>query len=135
MTIADRSGGVPTTDVFKALGDPIRWEIIRLMAETDELPASTLESSLPVSRPTISYHAKILVQAGLISVRKEGRNYYYTLRREVLERLMDDVWAIAPRPAPVRAGRIDHSARPRRRTGSAAERPAGTASDAMILTW
>jgi DNA-binding transcriptional ArsR family regulator len=132
---------VTVTDVFNALGDPIRWSIVQQMAAVDELPCSTLEDTLPVSKPTISYHTKILVQAGLISVRKQGRNLFYTLRRDVLQQLMDDVWAVAPGPRPVReSGRIDHQpGTARRRRPAAASRLKAAAGDdtaeASLLTW
>jgi len=128
------------TDVFKALGDPIRWEIIRQMAEVEELACSTLEDTLPVSKPTISYHTKILTQAGLVDVRKDGRNYYYTLRRQGLQKVMDNVWALAPGPRPVREGKIDHEpeAVKRRRTTKRRLAPANSESmerEAVLLTW
>ena len=91
----------PPTEVFRALSDPIRWSIIVQMAQVDELPCITLESTLPVSKPTISYHTKILQNAGLISTRKAGRNYYYSLRRDVLRDLLDGLWELAPTPRPV----------------------------------
>jgi DNA-binding transcriptional ArsR family regulator len=91
----------PPTEVFKALSDPIRWSIIAQMAQVDELPCITLERTLPVSKPTISYHTKILQNAGLISTRKAGRNYYYSLRRDVLSDLLDGLWELAPTPRPV----------------------------------
>jgi DNA-binding transcriptional ArsR family regulator len=89
------------SDVLKALGDPVRWSIIAQIAAVDELPCADLEQTLPVSKPTISYHTKILQQAGLISVRKEGRNYFYALRRDVLRELQDELWRLAPGPRPV----------------------------------
>src|ERR1700683_1204889 len=91
----------PPTEVFRALSDPIRWSIIVQMAQVDELACITLEDTLPVSKPTISYHTKILQNAGLISTRKAGRNYYYTLRRDVLTELLDGLWELAPTPRPV----------------------------------
>src|ERR1700734_1368129 len=84
------------SDILKALRDPIRWDIIVQMAAVDELACMTLEDTLPVSKPTISYHTKILYHAGLIKVRKSGRNYYYSLRRDVLPNLLFDLWVIAP---------------------------------------
>ena len=66
------------------------------MASVDELACMTLEDTLPVSKPTISYHTKILYHAGLITVRKSGRNYYYSLRRDVLGDLLSDLWVLAP---------------------------------------
>jgi DNA-binding transcriptional ArsR family regulator len=84
------------TEVFKALGDPIRWSIVQQMAGQDELACSLLEHTLPVSKPTISYHVKILTQAGLIDVRKRGRNYFYALRREVLSEALAELGPLAP---------------------------------------
>jgi len=91
----------PPTEVFRALSDPIRWSIIVQMAQVDELACITLEDTLPVSKPTISYHTKILQNAGLISTRKAGRNYYYSLRHDVLRDLVDGLWELAPTPRPV----------------------------------
>src|ERR1700734_237561 len=91
----------PPTEIFSALSDPIRWSIIAQAARVDELACITLEDTLPVSKPTISYHTKILQNAGLISTRKAGRNYYYSLRRDVLRDLLDGLWELAPTPRPV----------------------------------
>src|SRR5689334_15610005 len=89
---------IAVTEMFKALGDPIRWSILQQIAQQEELACSALEDTLPVSKPTISYHTKILSQAGLIEVLKRGRNYYYRVRQDVLRELMDEVWALAPGP-------------------------------------
>jgi DNA-binding transcriptional ArsR family regulator len=135
---------VSATEVFKALGDPIRWSIVQQMAATDELACSTLEDTLPISKPSISYHTKILSQAGLISTRKQGRNFFYTLRREVLRGLIDDVWALAPEPRSVgESGQLEHkpAASRRRRSsgGSARLRQAvgdeGREPEVTLLTW
>jgi DNA-binding transcriptional ArsR family regulator len=77
--------------MFKALGDPVRWSIVQQIAAAGELACVTLEDTLPVSKPTISYHLKILHQAGLIDVRKSGRNRYYSVRRDALRKLLDDL--------------------------------------------
>ena len=74
----------PLTDVMKVLSDPIRWSIVVQMAAADELACTTLERTLPVTKPTISYHIKALAHARLLTVRKEGRYYFYKLRRDVL---------------------------------------------------
>jgi DNA-binding transcriptional ArsR family regulator len=83
----------PLHDVFKALSDPMRWAIVQRMGETDELACTTLERLLPVSKPTISYHIKILYHAGLIEVRKQGRNYFYRLRHDALDWVLDELAA------------------------------------------
>ena len=95
MTI-EATSSQPPTEIFKALADPVRWDIVMQMASVDELACMTLEDTLPVSKPTISYHTKILYHAGLIKVRKSGRNYYYSLRRDVLRNLLSDLWVLAP---------------------------------------
>ena len=100
MTI-DATSSRPPTEIFKALADPVRWDIVMQMASVDELACMTLEDTLPVSKPTISYHTKILYHAGLINVRKSGRNYYYSLRRDVLRSLLFDLWVLAPTSPPV----------------------------------
>jgi DNA-binding transcriptional ArsR family regulator len=138
------TAGNPPTEVFRALSDPIRWSIIAQMAQVDELACITLESTLPVSKPTISYHTKILQNAGLISTRKAGRNYYYSLRRDVLRDLLDELWELAPTPRPVvgtQAGSVPTGRRQKR------NEPAGIAvisrprdasdeiEEAAVLTW
>jgi DNA-binding transcriptional ArsR family regulator len=124
-------------EVFRALGDPVRWSIVCQMADVDELPCSVLEETLEVSRPTISYHTKLLSQAGLITVRRAGRNLYYTLRREVLRALMDDLWRLAPTPTPVVDGEVAFHAMPTRRRAAraAASVEAPPQREAAILTW
>src|ERR1700744_6262242 len=98
-------------EVFKALGDPVRWSIVTQIAAVDELPCADLEQTLPVSKPTISYHTKILQQAGLLTVRKQGRNYFYALRRDVLATVQETLWRLPPaadaepRPHAIQAGR------------------------------
>lgn len=135
------SSNVDPTEVFKALGDPIRWSIVQQIGSVDELPCATLEDTLPVSKPTISYHTKILVQAGLIEARKQGRHFFYTLQREVLRQVMDEMWAVAPEPRPVRKGRVEHVPAPSRRSRPAAARRRAAGGEDLperevtLLTW
>jgi DNA-binding transcriptional ArsR family regulator len=140
--VVETSQESSTAEVFKALGDPVRWNIIAQIAAVDELPCADLEQTLPVSRPTISYHTKILQHAGLISVRKEGRNYFYALRRDALREVQDELWRLAPGPRPVSETGISHEAPParhrraRRVSGDrvAGDRAAGD-DEVILLTW
>jgi DNA-binding transcriptional ArsR family regulator len=139
----------PPTEIFKALSDPVRWSIIMQMAAVDELACLTLEDTLTVSKPTISYHTKILYHAGLISVRKSGRNYYYSLRRDVLHKLLDDLWELAPTPRTVAREEDEHVAMGRRqkrethalssparkRRGARETAASRNADEAVVLTW
>jgi DNA-binding transcriptional ArsR family regulator len=134
----------PAAEIFKALSDPIRWSILAQIADAGELACASLESTLPVSKPTISYHTKILQQADLISVRKTGRNSYYSLRDDVIHDLLDALRELAPTPASVigsARSAVPAGRRPRRsqRAGFSpyqqrAERD-DSAADAAILTW
>jgi len=119
----------PPIEIFKALSDPIRWNIVVQMASVDELACVTLEDTLPVSKPTISYHTKILYQAGLINVRKSGRNYFYSLRRDVLRNLLDDLCELA---ATQRSAVPDENVR--YVSGPARDRQ-GDPGEAVVLTW
>ena len=134
----------PPTEVFSALSDPIRWSIITQMAQVDELACVTLESTLPVSKPTISYHIKILQNAGLIETRKAGRNYYYCLRRDVIRDLLDGLWELVPAPRLVGGHNSPSPASRRQGRAYPASRPASTrrrvtshdeAEEAAVLTW
>jgi DNA-binding transcriptional ArsR family regulator len=91
--MADPSSGSAVVDVLKAVADQIRWQIVTQMAGCDELPCTTLEHTLPISKSTISYHIKILYEAGLVDIRREGKFYFYRLRRHVLDSVLQEVRA------------------------------------------
>ena len=134
----------PPDELFKALRDPVRWRIVVQMAAVDELAYVTLADTLPVVKPTISHHMKILYEAGLINVRKSGRNLYYSLRRDVLHKLIDELWELASAPRPVagkhpgrpaagqRRTRVDGTARTPARKARAAHE---NAEEVIVLTW
>lgn len=120
-------------EIFRVLGDPVRWSILRQLAEADELSCSLLEQTLPVSKPTISYHTKLLRQAGLLSVRKEGRNYFYRLEREVFREMIELLSGFAPGPRLLVDGHPVERRKTRSRTRTARE---GTGGQVVsLLTW
>ncbi|MDQ0199201.1 ArsR/SmtB family transcription factor [Neobacillus ginsengisoli] len=65
-------------EVFSVLSDPTRREIINQLAR-GEMTVMKLAEPFEMSLPAISKHLKVLVKAGLISQRKEGRYRYYYL--------------------------------------------------------
>ena len=71
--------------LFKALADSTRLQMLELIAGAEEYACTTLETELPISKSTISYHVKILREAGLISVRREGKWFFYKANRDVLD--------------------------------------------------
>lgn len=74
------------SEQFKALGDPIRLEIVNLLAGK-EMCVCDIISSFQVSQPTISHHLRVLKQVDLVNDRKEGKWIYYSLNSEMLASL------------------------------------------------
>jgi DNA-binding transcriptional ArsR family regulator len=72
------------TEPFEALGDPNRREILRLIG-TEGLAVGEIADAMPISRPAVSRHLRLLKDAGLVSERAEGTRRIYQLQAEGLE--------------------------------------------------
>ena len=76
-------------EVFDAISHETRRHIIMLLAHHGpELPSGYLASRLTHSWPTTTRHLHVLEAARVVSVRREGRNSIYTLKREHLQRVI-----------------------------------------------
>jgi DNA-binding transcriptional ArsR family regulator len=62
-------------DVFQAIADPTRREIINLLAKRP-MNLNAVSGNFQISRPAISKHIRILTECGLLEVRQEGRERY-----------------------------------------------------------
>jgi DNA-binding transcriptional ArsR family regulator len=71
-------------EVLQALGDPVRLQIVRFLAQTDG-PIACHEIPVPVSKSTGSHHLKVLREAGVVTAEVDGTRKYHTLRRDDLE--------------------------------------------------
>ncbi len=69
--------------VLYALGDPVRLEIVKQLAQKGELSCAAL--AMPVAKSTLSHHFKVLREAGVLHCRKEGTQHINSLRREDLD--------------------------------------------------
>jgi DNA-binding transcriptional ArsR family regulator len=92
-TLADRTAGDP----WAALGDPSRRRILRLLASR---PASVAElaEGLPISRPAVSQHLKVLKDSGLVVVQPQGTRRIYRVDPAGLAALraeLDSFWGTA----------------------------------------
>jgi len=77
-----------TARVFKALGDPHRVRIVNLLANAPgPVCVCDLTPELGLSQPTVSFHLKKLVQAGLLTREQRGVWAYYSIDRLALARL------------------------------------------------
>ncbi|GAA0892933.1 metalloregulator ArsR/SmtB family transcription factor [Fulvivirga kasyanovii] len=70
-------------DVFQAIADPTRREIINLLAQ-EPLNLNAVAEKFDVSRPAISKHVKILEECGLIAIKQQGRERYCQARLDKL---------------------------------------------------
>jgi DNA-binding transcriptional ArsR family regulator len=71
-------------DPFDALADENRREILRMLGQHD-LAVNELAAALPISRPAVSRHLRLLSDAGLVAEEREGTRRIYHLRDEGIE--------------------------------------------------
>ena len=76
-------------DVYSAVADPTRRQLLHLLAGADELPLHEMTARFPVGRTAISKHLAILKEAGLVSDRKAGRETRYHLNAAPLREIQD----------------------------------------------
>jgi len=71
------------TDLFDALADSTRRDIVTLLREADnpagEMSVGELVEKLGMTQPTVSKHLKVLRDVGLVLVREEGQHRFYRL--------------------------------------------------------
>ena len=75
-------------DVFQAIADPTRREILNLVAHK-ALNLNSVAEQFDVSRPAISKHIKILTECGLIVIKQQGRERYCEARLKKLNEVSD----------------------------------------------
>lgn len=83
--------------LLSALADPTREQIVRLLAEGDRSVGEIAER-LPVSRPAVSKHLRLLEGAGLVRFERSGTRNVYSLQPEALAALRDEIdslWRVA----------------------------------------
>ncbi len=76
---------------LKALADPTRFRMVQEIAGAGELSCSGVAERFDVSQPTVSHHLKILLQAGLLVQRAEGKRHYTSVDHELLARLLGEL--------------------------------------------
>lgn len=76
----------PMLDVFQAVADPSRREILRLLSQ-NSLTINSLADNFDMSRPAVSKHIKVLCNAGFISIQDIGRERHCVLKQEGFEKL------------------------------------------------
>jgi DNA-binding transcriptional ArsR family regulator len=84
---------VRINDAFKALADPTRREVLRLL-QGGEMTAGELAEHFDMTKPSLSHHFAVLKQADLIAARREGQQIFYFLNTTVVEDLLATIWGL-----------------------------------------
>ncbi|MEM9951229.1 MAG: autorepressor SdpR family transcription factor [Chloroflexota bacterium] len=77
-------------NTFKALADPTRREILRMLSEKN-LSAGDIAKAFKISKPSISHHLNILKNAELISGERDGQNIIYSVNASVMQELIQEL--------------------------------------------
>jgi DNA-binding transcriptional ArsR family regulator len=84
-------------DPFEALGDPNRREILRLLSGGDK-PVGEIAGAMPISRPAVSRHLRVLKDAGMVAERAQGTRRIYHLQAQgmhAVQAYLEGVWGAA----------------------------------------
>ncbi|MDA0716891.1 MAG: metalloregulator ArsR/SmtB family transcription factor [Cyanobacteria bacterium] len=88
--------------LLKAMADPLRLQVLEALAGGERCVCE-LTSELGLAQSKLSFHLKVLREAGLIEARDEGRWVYYSLRTDAIEMLRSWLGELAAKcntPAP-----------------------------------
>ena len=77
-----------TSDVFQAIADPTRRALLDALRE-GEKPVMELAAQFDVTLSAVSQHIRVLREAGLVDVRKAGRERYYALNAAPLQEVSE----------------------------------------------
>ncbi len=84
-------------EVFKALADPTRREILRLLQDGEKTAGDLADHFADrMSKPSVSHHFAQLKQADLVRARRDGQQIYYSLNTTVVEDLAAVLWDLFP---------------------------------------
>ncbi|WP_052012259.1 ArsR/SmtB family transcription factor [Alicyclobacillus hesperidum] len=76
-------------DVYHAIADPTRRKLLRILADSQEMPLHALTVHFPMGRTAVSKHLAVLKEADLVAERKVGRETLYRLHAEPLKEVQD----------------------------------------------
>jgi ArsR family transcriptional regulator len=71
--------------IAKAIADPTRFAILKAIALREEVSCGQVAEMFPIAQATVSHHLNMLVNAGLVEMRKQGQHHYFRLRKEAVQ--------------------------------------------------
>lgn len=95
MATAQRIGIEESLQLFHALSDPTRLQIMELLRHGERCVCDLTEAA-GAAQPRLSFHLKVLKNAGLVEDRREGRWSYYAIRPDALDALGATVEKLVP---------------------------------------
>src|SRR5579872_5504980 len=86
---------------FKALSDPTRREVLRLLRRHGEMTAGELSAPFEerMTKPSMSHHFAVLRAADLVRTRRAGQQIYYSLNTTAVQDLLALIWGLFPATA------------------------------------
>lgn len=93
------SKDISLASVLYALGDPVRLEIVRILATKGEQPCAGFDFAIvgntqkAIAKSTMSHHFRVLRESGVLSCRKHGTQHLNSLRREELDAMFPGLMA------------------------------------------
>ena len=88
---------MPTNSAFKALADPTRRQILKMLGH-GELSAGDIAKEFDISAPSMSHHFGVLKEADLVSTRRVGQQILYSLNSTVFEELLTVLFDLFEKP-------------------------------------
>lgn len=77
-----------TAKILKVISEPKRLKIVDMLS-CGELCACKILEEFHITQPTLSHDMKLLVDAGIVNDRRDGKNIYYSLNKEVIANLQE----------------------------------------------
>ena len=74
---------IDTAKILKAISDPKRLRIVDMLS-CGELCGCEILEAFHITQPTLSHDMRVLIEAGIVNDRREGKNTYYSLNQERL---------------------------------------------------
>jgi len=83
----------PMNDVFKAMNDPARREILKMLRKRD-MTAGEIAAKFDMTAPSISHHLDKLKRAGLVTTVKQGQYVLYSINTTIIDDLLDYILSL-----------------------------------------
>lgn len=80
--------------IMSALSTPMRLQILDMLS-CGELCASQIQDAFSITQPTTSYHMKLMVDSGIVTMRNEGKYVFYSLNQDRLQTFFQEVQQMA----------------------------------------